>query len=65
MTVEVSARMAQRYDTPANWTTQNPVLSPGEMGIETTGKFKIGDGSTAWNALPYAAAEGAGGFWLF
>jgi hypothetical protein len=33
----------------------NPVLAAGELGVETdTGKFKIGDGSTAWNSLPYA-----------
>ena len=36
------------------WTTQ--VLYAGEIGYETdTGKFKIGDGSTAWNSLGYAA----------
>lgn len=35
------------------WTTQ--VLSQGEMGFETdTGRFKIGDGTTAWNSLSYA-----------
>jgi hypothetical protein len=36
------------------WTTQ--VLYAGEIGYETdTGKFKIGDGSTIWSSLPYAA----------
>lgn len=36
------------------WTTQ--VLYAGEIGYETdTGKFKIGDGATAWNSLAYAA----------
>lgn len=36
------------------WTTQ--VLYAGEIGYETdTGKFKIGDGTTAWNSLPYAS----------
>jgi hypothetical protein len=36
------------------WTTQ--VLYAGEIGFETdTGKFKIGDGSTAWGSLAYAA----------
>lgn len=35
------------------WTTQ--VLSDGEIGFETnTGKFKIGSGGVAWNALEYA-----------
>jgi len=32
----------------------NPVLAAGEYGIETdTNLTKIGDGSTAWNSLPY------------
>ena len=32
----------------------NEVLLVGEMCIETdTGKYKIGDGSTAWNDLKY------------
>lgn len=36
------------------WTTQ--VLYAGEIGYETdTGKFKVGDGSTVWSSLPYAA----------
>jgi hypothetical protein len=36
------------------WTSQ--VLYAGEIGYETdTGKFKVGDGSTLWSSLPYAA----------
>ena len=50
----VSARMAQRYDTAANWTTANPTLLAGEIGVESdTSKIKIGTGSTAWNSLAY------------
>jgi hypothetical protein len=34
----------------------NEVLYAGEIGYETdTGKFKIGDGITAWGSLPYAS----------
>ena len=54
-----------RRDTLANWKSANPVLREGEMGLELPGvvgddgvkmfKFKIGDGATAWNALPYAS----------
>ena len=45
-----------RRDTAANWTTNDPTLAEGEVGVETdTLKFKIGDGSTAWTALGYAA----------
>ena len=43
-----------RRDTTANWTSSNPTLSQGEIGYElTTGKIKIGTGSTAWNSLDY------------
>lgn len=44
-----------RHDTASNWTAANPVLALGEQGIETdTRKLKFGDGTTAWNSLPYA-----------
>lgn len=43
-----------RRDNSSNWATLNPVLSNGELAYETnTGKFKIGNGSSAWNSLPY------------
>ena len=43
-----------RRGTAAQWTSVNPVLASGEMGIETdTNKFKFGDGVTAWNNLDY------------
>jgi hypothetical protein len=45
-----------RRDTAANWTSANPTLSGGEVGIETdTLKMKLGNGSTAWNSLSYYA----------
>lgn len=51
--------MQLRRDTAANWTSNNPTLSAGEMGYETdTGKFKIGDGSTAWTSLAYKSSTG-------
>jgi hypothetical protein len=38
-----------------SWYTVNPTLAAGEIGLETdTGKFKIGDGTTAWRTLAYA-----------
>lgn len=44
----------QRRDTAATWTSVNPILYEGEAGHETdTGKWKLGDGVTAWDALPY------------
>lgn len=46
--------MQQRNDTAANWSSINPVLAAAEIGYDTTNKkFKIGDGSTTWNNLPY------------
>ena len=50
-----------RRDTASAWTTANPVLAEGEIGIEvpSTGvgsgivKIKFGDGVTAWKNLPY------------
>jgi hypothetical protein len=46
--------MQQRRGSASQWTTANTVLAAGEMGFETdTNKFKIGDGLTEWNNLPY------------
>jgi hypothetical protein len=46
-----------RRGTAAQWTSANPTLASGEFGYETdTGKFKIGDGSTAWTSLSYKAS---------
>lgn len=45
-------RIQLRRGTAAQWTQANPTLAEGEFGIETdTGKFKIGDGITAWNSI--------------
>jgi hypothetical protein len=50
----IRVQMAQRKDTAANWTSANPILLSGEIGYETdTKKFKIGNGSSNWNALAY------------
>lgn len=47
-----------RRDTAANWTSNNPTLAVGEVGVETdTLKFKIGDGSTVWTGLAYQATN--------
>lgn len=55
----MAVQIQLRHDTAANWTTANPVLAVGEMGVETnTLKIKIGDGSTAWGSLPYGLVAG-------
>lgn len=54
----VNSKILVRRDTSANWSANNPVLAAGEIGFDTTTKkHKIGDGSTAWNSLPYFLLE--------
>lgn len=44
-----------RRDTSSNWFNNNPVLSEGEPGYELdTGLYKLGNGITTWNDLPYS-----------
>ena len=51
-----------RRGTAAQWATDNPVLAPGELGLEKdTQQFKIGDGVTLWNSLPYGGLMGPTG----
>ena len=52
----MAVKIQLRRGTAAEWTSANPLLSEGELGLETdTGKFKIGDGVDNWSALPYAS----------
>ena len=49
-----TTRIQLRRGTSEALVAVNEVLLAGEIGIETdTGKFKIGDGTTAWNSLKY------------
>jgi hypothetical protein len=51
-----------RRDIASLWTSNNPILASGEMGLETdTTSFKIGDGIRPWVLLPYAGIKGATG----
>ena len=61
-------RIQIRRDTAANWVTaqtaagSTPLLTNGEQGYETdTGKYKIGNGSSLWGALPYVGVEKTNG----
>jgi len=50
-----------RRGTTAQWTSANPVLSSGEIGVEYSSGgslvgFKIGNGTTAWSSLAYPPA---------
>jgi hypothetical protein len=53
-----------RRKTAADWTSANPVLMAGELGLETdTARFKFGNGATAWNSLPYSGSSGGSAIW--
>jgi hypothetical protein len=55
-----TVRIQVRRGLASEWTSANPVLAAGEMGVETnTNKFKFGNGSSTWTALSYAAADTA------
>jgi hypothetical protein len=52
----MAVQIQLRNGTAAQWTSANPTLALGEVGVEKdTSKFKIGDGATAWTSLGYAA----------
>lgn len=53
----MAVRIQFRRGTSTEWSSVNPVLAEGELGFESDTKvIKFGDGSTAWNTLPVAAA---------
>ena len=57
----MASKIQIRRDTASNWTSVNPTLSNGELGLETdTKKLKAGDGSTAWTSLAYYTLATAG-----
>ena len=55
----MATQIQLRRDTAANWTSANPTLAAGELGLETdTTFYKIGTGSTAWTSLAYGTIAG-------
>jgi hypothetical protein len=51
-------RIQLRRDIASNWTSANPVLSQGEIGLELdTGLMKIGDGVSDWVSLSYSSIQ--------
>ena len=47
-----------RRDSSSRWTSVNPILESGELGVELdTHKMKAGDGVLAWNLLPYIGGD--------
>lgn len=67
----LKTRIQLRYDTLTNWTTNNPVLKAGEIAVATIPTpapankqlppvmFKVGDGTSKFNALDWASALAA------
>jgi len=50
--------MQQKRGTSSRWTSTNPILLAGEIGVETdTNKIKIGNGITQWNNLDYMGVD--------
>lgn len=58
----MAVQIQLRNDTAANWTSANPILAQGEMGVESdTNKFKIGNGVDNWATRPYGGLVGPQG----
>ena len=58
----MAVQIQLRNDTAANWTSADPILAIGEMGLERdTDKFKIGNGVDSWTELPYGGLAGPAG----
>lgn len=56
------SRIQHRRAATAEWEQVNPVLSPGEIGVDlTTMGIKVGDGVTAWLDLDYITGGSGGG----
>jgi hypothetical protein len=54
----VVTQIQLRRGTAAQWTSANPILAAGELGVETdTVKAKIGDGALTWSSLPYFGGD--------
>lgn len=60
----VAKRIQLRHDTAAHWASVGTtlILLAGEFAYEIdTGKVKVGDGVSVWNALPYFASSATNG----
>lgn len=70
----LQTRIQLKYDTYANWTTNNPILMAGEISVATIASgntqevnsvtapqvlLKVGDGTSNYNALPFVSGKAA------
>ncbi len=55
--IKANARFVYKSKTAAEWQAENPILLNGEIGFVSDAHeidfFKVGDGITEWNNLPY------------
>ena len=66
----LTAKIQLRRDTSANWTSNNPILSAGEVAFTSDvfytstdqQRFKIGDGVQTWTQLDYVPEGGASAY---
>lgn len=59
----MAVRIQFRRDTAENWAADNRVLAEGELGLVLgdSPNWKMGDGTTAWNDLPFVPVQGSQG----
>lgn len=58
----MAVQIQLRRGTAGAWTTANPILAAGEIGLESdTSLFKIGNGITPWTSLAYGGVQGTNG----
>ena len=54
----MTTQIQLRRDTSDNWSSANPVLAEGEIGMDmTVNAFKVGDGVSAWDDIDYAGTD--------
>ncbi len=54
----MTTKMQHRRGTASQWSSANPVLAAGELGVVTdTARVKCGNGSSAWNDLPFLTLD--------
>jgi hypothetical protein len=52
----MAVQIQLRRGTASQWTSANPILAEGEMGVELdTGKWKFGNGTGTWSVLAYGS----------
>ncbi len=52
----MAVQIQLRRGTASQWTSANPILAEGEMGVELdTGKWKFGNGTSTWSILSYGS----------